>query len=72
MPADTDRCPLCGQRNHCTQANPASSGEDCWCFSTPISAEALARLTDEQIDKSCLCPACAKGVAAATANEPPA
>ena len=62
MSAEADRCPLCGQLNQCTQADPASKGDDCWCFTTPISAEALARLSEEQIDKSCLCPNCAKGL----------
>ena len=64
MPTETERCPLCGQPNQCTEADPATAGSECWCFSTPISAEALARLSAEQIDKSCLCPNCAKGVAA--------
>ncbi|MEN0106411.1 MAG: cysteine-rich CWC family protein [Pseudomonas sp.] len=60
MPADTERCPLCGQPNQCSEANPATAGGDCWCFSTPIAPEALARLDAEQIDKSCLCPNCAR------------
>jgi hypothetical protein len=70
MSHDTGRCPLCGQLNQCAQADPAGAGNDCWCFTTKVSAEALARLSEEQIDVSCLCPTCAKGVAAATANEP--
>ncbi|WP_108099383.1 cysteine-rich CWC family protein [Pseudomonas sp. GV071] len=64
MPTDVELCPLCGQRNRCSQVDPTSNGEACWCFSAPISAAALARLSAEQIDKSCLCPNCAKGVAA--------
>ena len=62
---DTSRCPLCGQSNQCSEANAATSGQDCWCFSTPVAAEALARLSEEQIDKSCLCPNCVRGVEAA-------
>lgn len=62
MSAEADRCPLCGQLNQCTQADPANKGDDCWCFATHISADALARLSAEQIDKNCLCPTCAKGL----------
>ncbi len=62
MSAEAARCPLCGQLNQCTQADPASKGDDCWCFTTNISPDALARLSAEQIDKNCLCPNCAKGL----------
>lgn len=62
MATDTERCPLCGQLNQCTQADPATAGDECWCFSAEVSAQALARLSAEQIDKSCLCPKCAQWV----------
>lgn len=62
---DPSRCPLCGQSNRCTLANPALTGQDCWCFSTPVDREALERIPPELIDRACLCPRCAAGLKAA-------
>jgi hypothetical protein len=33
--------------------------EDCWCFTTRISADLLERTPDEQRGKTCICPNCA-------------
>ncbi|MFK8397302.1 cysteine-rich CWC family protein [Pseudomonas sp. BGr12] len=59
---DPSRCPLCGQSNRCTQADPALQGQDCWCFSTPIDREALKRIPPGLVDRACLCPRCAAGL----------
>ena len=55
---DTQRCPLCGKANDCSIA-VGRSDEPCWCFGAQIDPAALERLTPEQRDTACLCPACA-------------
>ncbi|MNQ39507.1 hypothetical protein D3C85_531300 [compost metagenome] len=63
-PSDPTRCPLCGQSNQCTQADPAHADQDCWCFAVPINPTALARIPPQEIDRSCLCPRCAQALPA--------
>ncbi|MEH6367790.1 MULTISPECIES: cysteine-rich CWC family protein [Pseudomonadaceae] len=63
--AQTDLCPLCGKANQCSLAATTEPAAPCWCFSTPVSKAALARVPAEQIDKACLCPNCAAGLEAA-------
>ena len=58
---DPSRCPLCGQSNRCTQADPALEGQACWCFSERIDHSALERIPPELVDRACLCPRCAAG-----------
>lgn len=58
-------CPLCGGSNQCAPATLGRFDVDCWCRTTPISPQALARVPPELKDKACLCPRCAKGVAEA-------
>lgn len=60
---DPSRCPLCGQSNRCTQADPALEGQACWCFSERIDLNALERIPPELVDRACLCPRCAAGLA---------
>lgn len=60
---DPSRCPLCGQSNRCTQADPALEGQACWCFSERIDRNALERIPPELVDRACLCPRCAAGLA---------
>lgn len=59
---DPSRCPLCGQSNRCTQADPALEGQACWCFSERIERNALERIPPELVDRACLCPRCAAGL----------
>lgn len=59
---DPTRCPLCGQSNRCTQADPALQGQPCWCFSTAIDRTALERIPPALVDRACLCPRCAAGL----------
>ena len=61
---DTQRCPLCGRSNQCSVA-AEHADEPCWCFDTPIDPAALERLTPEQRNQACLCPACAGALDAA-------
>lgn len=65
---DTQRCPLCGKANDCSIA-AGCSDEPCWCFGAQIDPAALERLTPEQRDTACLCPACAGAVDAAQRTE---
>lgn len=54
-----DTCPVCGQSNRCTLADPRTVDQACWCFTETIDPAALATLPEELRDKSCLCPRCA-------------
>lgn len=65
---NTERCPLCGKPNQCSVA-AGRSDEPCWCFEAKIDPAALERLTPEQRDQACLCPACAGAVQAAKRDE---
>lgn len=60
--SDAERCPRCGQPNHCAQAGRAQAVTDCWCFHTPIPRQLLEELPAEQRGKSCLCPNCAQAL----------
>ena len=64
---DRQRCPLCGKSNQCSIT--AGRDEPCWCFAAQIDPAALQRLTPEQRDQACLCPACAGAVESAKRDE---
>lgn len=66
---DPRRCPLCGGPNDCGIAAGAST---CWCFSTDVPAEVVARVPDEARDAMCVCRACAEGQSAAANQTVPA
>lgn len=53
------RCPLCGRGNTCALADGEADIQACWCFTADIDPAALQRLTPEQRNQACLCPACA-------------
>ncbi|MEO8299958.1 MAG: cysteine-rich CWC family protein [Burkholderiales bacterium] len=57
------RCPLCGGFNQCTPAQTGQFADDCWCRTTRIAPEVLARIPAGLRLQACLCPACATGVA---------
>ena len=65
---NAERCPLCGKPNQCSIAADRRD-EPCWCFAAQIDPAALERLTPEQRDQACLCPACAGAVQAAKRDE---
>ncbi|MDH0748523.1 cysteine-rich CWC family protein [Pseudomonas sp. GD03842] len=54
-----DTCPVCGQRNHCTLADPRTADRACWCFTETLDPAVLANLPDDVRGQSCLCPRCA-------------
>ncbi|MFV8816704.1 cysteine-rich CWC family protein [Haliea sp. E17] len=53
-----ERCPLCAAANRCAIA-AGEPAESCWCFSSPVSREALGRLPGEERMARCICPDCA-------------
>jgi len=55
-------CPLCGGANQCAPAAAGRLDVPCWCTTATISAEALARVPPELVNKACLCPKCATAV----------
>ncbi|MFC5695460.1 cysteine-rich CWC family protein [Pseudomonas sp. GCM10022186] len=61
-PSAPTRCPLCGQSNQCTQADPSRAGQDCWRFTVRIDPAALERIPPQDIDRACLCPRCAQAL----------
>ncbi|WKC35678.1 cysteine-rich CWC family protein [Ectopseudomonas chengduensis] len=64
---DTQHCPLCDKSNQCSVAT--GRDEPCWCFDAQIDPAALQRLTPEQRNQACLCPACAGAVESAKRDE---
>jgi ribosomal protein S18 acetylase RimI-like enzyme len=62
QPQPNTTCPLCGGANDCAPATAGSFQVDCWCRTTSISPEALARIPAERVNKACLCPRCAAGL----------
>ncbi|MCB1689286.1 MAG: cysteine-rich CWC family protein [Halioglobus sp.] len=51
-------CPLCGGDNQCAIA-AGKSGEDCWCQTATISAEARAKAAGSA-GEQCICRACGR------------
>lgn len=66
---DPTRCPLCGQSNQCTQADPATAQRPCWCFGAAIERALLDNLPESVRDLTCLCPNCALGTSATPGKE---
>ncbi len=48
-------CPLCGGPNDC---GVALGKDNCWCFSTPVPPEVLARVPEDQRNVACVCQKC--------------
>lgn len=57
-PLRAELCPLCGQPNECGACQGDASA--CWCMSTPIGANVLARLPAEERGLRCICARCAQ------------
>lgn len=51
----SDRCPLCGQPNHCESH---TAGRACWCVDAAIAPKALESIPAHLRGKACLCKAC--------------
>lgn len=62
-------CPLCGGANECVPAHRGTFDVICWCMTTPVSAEARARLPKARVNKACICPRCAVAPVSATGSD---
>ncbi len=60
-PNNPKACPLCGGDNNCAMTRPGQTVADCWCLTTSISPDALDRIPQDQINKTCICQTCATG-----------
>jgi len=67
-PAAQDTCPICGGPNACGIAAGATT---CWCFTTGIPPAALERVPEADVDRRCICAACAGQAAASQAGAGP-
>ncbi|PZM64783.1 cysteine-rich CWC family protein [Paenibacillus dendritiformis] len=56
---DPQRCPLCGQPNHCAYAAGRPHTE-CWCMKRSVPQELLEQIPAEQRRKACVCEECVK------------
>lgn len=57
-------CPLCGERNDCAPAQSGSLDTSCWCAEVVVDPAAIARLPENEGNKTCLCRRCATSVKA--------
>lgn len=55
---DPDRCPLCGEDNHCGMR---AGSKTCWCYSAKLLPGVIERLPPEAQHVACLCEKCATG-----------
>jgi len=55
---EADQCPLCSQPNRCQLCTTAAYKGPCWCATTNIPDELLARLPVELRNKACICREC--------------
>ena len=66
-----DCCPLCGGQNDCQLCTNAAYKGPCWCASTSIPGELLARVPAELRNRACICRNCVKAFhRETTATEP--
>jgi len=65
--SDADRCPLCEAPNQCGMAAGEST---CWCFTTPIPADVLARVPEADQSRRCVCQSCATAPLEAAPDPP--
>lgn len=55
-----DRCPLCGDGNHCQLATTSPYKGPCWCQSVDlaVASDAVAQLPETLWGRACLCRNC--------------
>ncbi|GAA6204915.1 cysteine-rich CWC family protein [Thalassotalea sp. SU-HH00458] len=61
---DSTVCPLCQANNQCG----VNAAEPCWCTKEKVPAELIEQVSDEYVNKSCICKACIEKFNLATAN----
>ncbi|WP_425481514.1 cysteine-rich CWC family protein [Marinicella rhabdoformis] len=59
---DHQRCPLCGENNHCAEAINSQDFDNCWCKSKIMTFpnELIKQVSIEQRNKACICQKCAQ------------
>lgn len=57
-----DRCPVCGNLNHCRIAAGHAYKGDCWCNESTVPSHIL-RFVAEKLETACLCERCLDGLA---------
>ncbi|HEY1786613.1 MAG TPA: cysteine-rich CWC family protein [Verrucomicrobiae bacterium] len=55
---DSDRCPLCGNPNHCQLCAIDPHKGPCWCAKVEIPDALLARVPHDMRNKACICRDC--------------
>jgi hypothetical protein len=58
LPRPNLECPACGGPNECAAAACGSFATPCWCAELTVSREVLARLPEDERNRSCLCRKC--------------
>jgi hypothetical protein len=57
-----ERCPVCGNPNHCRIAAGRAYKGDCWCNESSVPSHIL-RFVAEKLETACLCERCLEGLA---------
>jgi hypothetical protein len=60
-PLPNHACPVCGGPNGCAPAQGGDFDVRCWCMDVVPSADALAAVPADQVDRACLCRRCLAG-----------
>lgn len=55
-----DKCPLCGEDNHCGHLDSSDKSQSCWCFNRQLRFPdaLLEELSASHLDNACICQAC--------------
>jgi predicted acetyltransferase len=56
-PSEPNRCPRCGENNHCAMTNHTDPMK-CWCVGIAIPSELSNRLRERYPAQACLCQTC--------------
>ena len=58
MSFSPERCPLCGEPNHCQSATQSDYKGPCWCMKETFPPGLLARVPEEARRSACICQRC--------------
>lgn len=53
-PVDSTICPLCQTKNQCG----VNGITPCWCTKEKVPEALMSQISDESLNKSCICQAC--------------
>ena len=54
---DTTLCPICNRPNNCGKVDK-TKGDLCWCAYETFPPEIFKQVTDDKINKTCICKNC--------------